>query len=63
MTTAVDSTEQDHGIFGIGQKTNVAVDTAGAFRLKVQNHYVSGTDSSAGKGIWGNARILCMGKP
>jgi hypothetical protein len=63
MTTAVDSTEQDHGIFGLGQKTNVAVDTAGAFRLKVQNHYVSGTDSSAGKGIWGNARILCMGKP
>lgn len=61
MTTAVDNTEQDHGIIGIGQAKNISIDTKGAFRLKVQNHYVSG--GVLGSGLWGNPRLLCLGKP
>ncbi len=63
MTTAVDNTEQDHGVVGIGEARTVSVDTNGAFRLKVQNHYVSGNSGTGSQGLWGNARILCLSQP
>lgn len=62
----VDGAETSWGVKCLGPGTPVTSDVSSALRLRLEDQYVSGSAGSGpaeGVGVWGNARVLCSGRP
>lgn len=66
FVNVVDDVETNWGTLGNGASQSVELDITSMFRLRLEDHYVTGPTGSGPAtilGVWGNAQILCSAMP
>ena len=61
-----DGAETDFGVKGLGPASVITLGLRSRLRLRLEDQYVAGPTGSGsghGFGVWGNARVLCSGRP
>lgn len=62
----LDGAETKHGSKGLGEGADITFDVASILRIRLEDQYIAGPTGSGsgyGWGVWGDARVLCKGKP